>query len=689
MRNSPQKRVVRVRIDAIVREIGRDLGVDTWTVKYCLRRFRSEGLQFLTKTLPQLSKCLLRSLEVGYFAIRPEAEIDYEGLTCFRWKGRSLCIMQSLLQRIFDRHGLLREDADPNAIRAIRQFCEYLYKLSTEFDADALSDAEAGFVRVEEEISRFVDTPLWVELIRKNAHALFPSVMDLTIDQLLKKAGPRDGPGSFAGANPGWHLRKQLPGKEIGHLQRHFNAIKGYFKSYPSSGSRASIFGPERLRSVPTDKVSEVLFVPKDSRGPRTISREPLHLLKVQMAFFDYMSGALEKDSKCRINFENQQINRDLAREGSITGEHATLDLKEASDRIRLSLCRRVFKHAPAVRWFIEHARSTHCRLPSGDVLELSKLGNMGNGLTFPLLAMVTYLSAVTAVVQFKRLPIKEVARRIYVYGDDVICPTEWVSIVDLGLAFSGLKVNKAKSFSQGSFRESCGGDYFNGVDVTPVRLRLSGAKLKDASAYKLTAPMVLEDHGILQLERHCRELRKAGLFCLSDYYYRQMEKVIPLPPVSGTSCVLGRWDAKIFDVIDDIEAIVPAPNQDDSIHVCPHKYLGRFLKSIDDALNVATFGVVPVPRSVKLQKKVVVHHERHGIESIDPTEFIFQRTPVFSEMFTLERAIKLRYKAQTDALVSVFSNMMQSIYVVWGESGESPEREHSTECPDSSTRVG
>lgn len=680
-----KKRAVRVRIDAIIREIGRDVGVDTWTVKYCIRRFRSEGLQFLTKTLPQLSKCLLRSLEVGYFAIRPET--DYEGLTCFRWKGRSLCIMQSLLSRIFDRQGLLRGDADPYAIRAIRQFCEYLYKLSTEFDAAALTDAEAGFVKVEEEISRFVDIPLWVEMLRKNAHALFPSVMNVNLDQLLERSGPRDGPGSFAGATSGWHIRKGLPGLEIGHLQKQFNAIKGYFKSYPSSASRGSILGPERLRSVSTDKVAEVLFVPKDSRGPRTISREPLHLLKVQLAFFDYMSKSLERDSKHRINFENQQINRDLAREGSITGDYATLDLKEASDRVRVSLCERIFKYAPAVRWFIANARSTHCRLPSGDTLELSKLGNMGNGLTFPLMAMVTQLSAVTAVSVFHRLPLREVARQIYVYGDDIICPREWVESVDIGLAFSGLKVNTFKSFSQGNFRESCGGDYFNGHDVTPVRLRLSGAKLKEPSAYKLMVPMVLEDHGILQLERHCRELRKAGLFGLSDYYYRQIEKVIPLPPVSGASCVLGRWDERIFDVIDDIEAYVPAPQQDDSLYACPHKYLGRFLKSTEDALNGTTFGVVPVPRSVKLKKKVVVHHERHGTESIDPAEFIFERTPLWTNMFTMEKAIKRRYKAQTDALVSVLSNMMQSIYVVMSESDASPEREPTTDGSDSSTR--
>ena len=35
-----------------------------------------------------------------------------------------------------------------------------------------------------------------------------------------------------------------------------------------------------------------------------------------------------------------------------------------------------------------------------------------------------------------------------------------------------GLLVNKKKSFSKGNFRESCGGDYFMGTDVTPVYMR-------------------------------------------------------------------------------------------------------------------------------------------------------------------------------------------------------------------------
>jgi hypothetical protein len=43
---------------------------------------------------------------------------------------------------------------------------------------------------------------------------------------------------------------------------------------------------------------------------------------------------------------------------------------------------------------------------------------------------------------------------------------------VQTALEAFGLKINERKSFSNGFFRESCGGDYYRGYDVTPVYLR-------------------------------------------------------------------------------------------------------------------------------------------------------------------------------------------------------------------------
>jgi hypothetical protein len=56
------------------------------------------------------------------------------------------------------------------------------------------------------------------------------------------------------------------------------------------------------------------------------------------------------------------------------------------------------------------------------------------------------------------------------VFGDDIIVPSECAEFVIDDLESFGLLVNRTKSFWRGAFRESCGVDAYNGVDVTPVR---------------------------------------------------------------------------------------------------------------------------------------------------------------------------------------------------------------------------
>jgi hypothetical protein len=60
----------------------------------------------------------------------------------------------------------------------------------------------------------------------------------------------------------------------------------------------------------------------------------------------------------------------------------------------------------------------------------------------------------------------------VYVYGDDIIVPSLFYEEAVNGLQRIGLIVNLSKSFADGPFRESCGGEYYNGIDVTPVRVR-------------------------------------------------------------------------------------------------------------------------------------------------------------------------------------------------------------------------
>jgi hypothetical protein len=55
----------------------------------------------------------------------------------------------------------------------------------------------------------------------------------------------------------------------------------------------------------------------------------------------------------------------------------------------------------------------------------------------------------------------------VYVYGDDIICESSAYPYVVAFLEKLGFQVNQEKSFHTGCYRESCGKEYINGIDVT------------------------------------------------------------------------------------------------------------------------------------------------------------------------------------------------------------------------------
>jgi hypothetical protein len=101
----------------------------------------------------------------------------------------------------------------------------------------------------------------------------------------------------------------------------------------------------------------------------------------------------------------------------------------------------------------------------------------MGSALTFPVEALVFCTIIFTAISDELGIPLtREVVNsfrgQVRVYGDDIIVPVEYVDVVIRYLEAFGLKVNSDKSFWNGKFRESCGGDYYDGEWVTPIRFR-------------------------------------------------------------------------------------------------------------------------------------------------------------------------------------------------------------------------
>jgi hypothetical protein len=235
----------------------------------------------------------------------------------------------------------------------------------------------------------------------------------------------------------------------------------------------------------------QVTPVPKTDEAPRIIAVEPTAMQYMQQALcyqvvnrlehsFEFQPplGGKEFDlGKFFIGFADQEANRFLAREGSLNGGLATLDLSEASDRVLNSHVLLLLSRFPRLSEAVQATRSTHADVQGHGVIPLAKFASMGSALCFPIEAMVFVTIIFTAIAAQRRSPVNrklllELRGKVRVYGDDIIVPVEYVHCVTQYLEAFGLRVNYGKSFWNGKFRESCGGDYYDGEWVTPVRLR-------------------------------------------------------------------------------------------------------------------------------------------------------------------------------------------------------------------------
>lgn len=201
----------------------------------------------------------------------------------------------------------------------------------------------------------------------------------------------------------------------------------------------------------------KVSFVPKNAKTYRTVMTEPTLNALVQGGIGRYIARRLRRVGQ---DIKDQVRNQRLAREGSLTGALATLDLSSASDSISSELV----AHLVPVDWY---ALLSLCRTPSvqmGDhVLHLQKFSSMGNGYTFPLQTLIFWALAVSCVED-----VNCAEQRVSVYGDDIIMGTDAVSLMRQVLHCTGFTLNKEKSYWSGPFRESCGADYYAGIDIRP-----------------------------------------------------------------------------------------------------------------------------------------------------------------------------------------------------------------------------
>lgn len=215
-------------------------------------------------------------------------------------------------------------------------------------------------------------------------------------------------------------------------------------------------------RDICLRRSSKLRIVPKTAKVGRAICIEPDLNIFVQLGI-----GALVRERLLRfgLDLNTQELNQDLARKASLDDSLCTMDLSSASDTIS----REVVWALLPFEWcdLLHFARVDFVETEPGVEVSLNKWSSMGNGYTFELESLIFYGILLGSCEDFGYG-----FDNIVAYGDDLIFPTEFESVIRRTLDFLGFRVNVRKTYGNGPFRESCGTDWFRGVNVRPFYFR-------------------------------------------------------------------------------------------------------------------------------------------------------------------------------------------------------------------------
>jgi hypothetical protein len=390
--------------------------------------------------------------------------------------------MGGFFKRVFNKDGVLLNEPCPYSIAGIRQVCRFFKKLKRECLPRFNRRATQHFVDVESELRRMTS-----QVERKDV--ILDKISGLLWSQVFPEPSYLDfvchhGPGVTADrylANARYRIRKWNQRSEYTfpsdlHCYPNYGAAAEGARGTKEGGAAEDGLAYLELRD---ELAVRVVFVPKTATTPRVIAIEPSHMQYMQQSIKDYCYATIETHALTRnsIRFSDQTPNQMLAHRASKDRRLATLDLKDASDRVHLHLVQRIFKNSGLLD-YLEDARSLHATLPDGRNLVLFKYASMGSALCFPVEAMVFYTLIQSIMhtldgIRPSSRSIKRYSRKIDIYGDDIIVPVEYADAFVNYLESYALKVNVSKSFKAGAFRESCGADFYNGVPVNPVYARM------------------------------------------------------------------------------------------------------------------------------------------------------------------------------------------------------------------------
>lgn len=191
--------------------------------------------------------------------------------------------------------------------------------------------------------------------------------------------------------------------------------------------------------------------VPKDSQKDRGCCVEASLNISLQLAVGAKLKACYRRAYGVDLR-KAKPLHQRLACQASIDGSLATIDLSNASDTVASALVKLVL---PADWYELLNSLRAKATLIDEKRVYLQKFSSMGNGFTFEL-----------ETILFRSLMQTLGAKNCNVFGDDIIVETELAASATNALKFFGFTPNAKKTFCEGPFRESCGGDFFNGEPV-------------------------------------------------------------------------------------------------------------------------------------------------------------------------------------------------------------------------------
>lgn len=450
-------------------ECGELAGADTHhDIKTVMARTESEGISFLTITLPKFGQDFDEALALGRIA-----PTHFAG---FQRRGGLPLFLGGFLEQVFSPgDSLLRVDYSRDAVLFVRQLSRLCGKIFLPCSEKRVQDAFRGYVTTDKEIGRLeIPEEALLEFLRMSRR-LFGGVLS-QLDRMVAagELTPRHGPGSTADrliGNDKFNLREWTQ-----RLDQVFPSSDYLIPSYRfnSELDDVSLLSPGDERPV------RVITVPKTLKTPRIIAIEPTCMQYAQQAIAGPLVELLERDNIAKrfVGFTDQVPNQVLAQRGSEAGLLATLDLSEASDRVSNQLVKVLVRGYSHLSDAVFACRTETADVLGHGIIPLAKFASMGSALTFPIEAMVFSTIVFMGIEKSRGSTInsfrdfESYEGSVRVYGDDIIVPNDCAPVVASTLEAFGFKVNEHKSFWTGKFRESCGKEYFEGHDVSIVKVR-------------------------------------------------------------------------------------------------------------------------------------------------------------------------------------------------------------------------